>query len=204
MSEQLLPFLTASVLLTLSPGPDIIYVLVQGMSNGKKYGIITALGLVTGIIFHTGLVAFGVSAVITESPNLFLLIKFLGAAYLFFLAYKVYRSDPRIELGADSAPERNPASLYRQGLLMNLLNPKVAIFFLAFFPGFIWDPDGNTVYQFFILGFLFMIQALLIFIAVATLAGKIAGYLREHRNFGKIFKAIQIVVFLGIGIFILL
>lgn len=203
MLEQLFPFLTASILLTLSPGPDIIYVLVQGMTNGRKHGLVTALGLVSGIIVHTSLVAFGVSAIIQESESLFFTIRLLGALYLFFLAYKVYSSEASIALTAESEERKNLFSLFKRGVLMNVLNPKVAIFFLAFFPGFLWDPEGNTVLQFYILGFLFMLQALLVFSVVAILSGRIFGYLRNHSGAGLVFKWVQVVVFLGIGIFIL-
>ena len=86
---------------------------------------------------------------------------------------------------------------------MNVLNPKVAIFFLAFFPGFLWQPEGNTVMQFYILGFLFMLQAFLIFSTVAILAGKISTYLNKHPYSGVVFKWLQVVVFVGIGVFIL-
>lgn len=204
MIEQLIPFLTASILLTLSPGPDIIYVLVQGITNGKKHGIVTALGLVSGIIIHTSLVAFGISAIIKQSEILFLIIKILGAAYLFYLARKVYQSDASIKVNASEAKTKALSGLYKKGFLMNVLNPKVAIFFLAFFPGFLWEPEGNTVLQFYLLGFLFMLQALIIFSAVAILAGKISHYLQRHPNSGLIFKWLQVVVFIGIGIFILL
>lgn len=203
MLQQLIPFLTASILLTLSPGPDIIYVLVQSMSNGKKAGIITTLGLISGILIHTSLVAFGVSAIIKASPILFTLIKIFGALYLFYLAYKVFKSDSSIAIGGD-IPVRRSRNLFRQGFIMNVLNPKVTIFFLAFFPGFLWEPEGNTIFQFYLLGFLFMIQALLIFGAVALLAGKISEYLMQHRKSGIFLKWIQVVVFVGIGILILI
>ena len=203
MLEQLIPFLTASILLTLSPGPDIIYVLVQGVTNGKKHGIVTALGLVSGIIIHTSLVAFGISAIIKQSEILFLVIKILGAGYLFYLARKVYQSDASITVNASEVKIKALSGLYKKGFLMNVLNPKVAIFFLAFFPGFLWEPEGNTVLQFYLLGFLFMLQALIIFSAVAFLAGKVSNYLQKHPNSGVIFKWLQVVVFIGIGIFIL-
>jgi threonine/homoserine/homoserine lactone efflux protein len=199
---QLIPFFTASILLTLSPGPDIIYVLVQSMSNGKKAGIVTTLGLVSGILIHTSFVAFGVSAVIKASPVLFTLIKIFGALYLFYLAYKVFRSDSSIAIS--DVPAKRSRNLFRQGFIMNVLNPKVTIFFLAFFPGFLWEPDGNTILQFYILGFLFMMQALLIFGAVALLAGKISSYLMQHRRSGVFLKWIQVVVFVGIGFLILI
>jgi threonine/homoserine/homoserine lactone efflux protein len=204
VAGELIAFLAAAVLLTLSPGPDIIYVLVQGMTNGKKHGIVTALGLVSGIIVHTSLVAFGISAIIKQSENLFLMIRLLGAAYLFYLAWKVYKSDTTITVKAPAAEQKKElTALFKRGFLMNVLNPKVAIFFLAFFPGFLWDPQGNTVYQFYVLGFLFMLQAFLIFAAVAILAGKISVYLQKHPASGQIFKWVQVVVFVGIGVFIL-
>ncbi|NJY63572.1 LysE family translocator [Salinimicrobium sp. CDJ15-81-2] len=204
MAGELIAFLAAAILLTISPGPDIIYVLVQGMTNGRKHGIVTTLGLVSGIIIHTSLVAFGVSAIIKQSETLFFLIKILGAGYLFYLAWQVYKSDPAINVGKPATQQKKElTSLYKKGFLMNVLNPKVAIFFLAFFPGFLWDPEGNTIYQFYILGFLFMLQAFLIFSAVAILAGNISVYLQKHPASGLVFKWVQVAVFVGIGIFIL-
>lgn len=204
MLEQLIPFLTASILLTLAPGPDIIFVLVQGMSNGKRYGIITALGLVSGIVIHTSLVAFGISILITESEILFQIIKILGAAYLFYLAFQVSKMEVSTGFSTEVVPKKKLFSLYKQGFLMNVLNPKVAIFFLAFFPGFLWNPEGNIVLQFYTLGFIFMLQAFIIFSTVSILAGKIAIYLKKHQKSGIVFKWLQVVVFIGIGIFILL
>ena len=205
MLEQLLPFLTASILLTFAPGPDIIYVLVQGMTNGKKYGIVTALGLVSGIIIHTSLVAFGISAIIKQSETIFLIIKLLGAGYLFYLARQVLKSDPKITFSTGNTEDKQDfLSLYKRGFLMNVLNPKVAIFFLAFFPGFLWEPSGNTVMQFYVLGFIFMLQAFIIFSLVSILAGKISKYLQSHPHSGVIFKWVQVLAFIGIGIFILI
>ncbi|MAC65749.1 MAG: lysine transporter LysE [Flavobacteriaceae bacterium] len=204
MLEQLIPFLTATMLLTLAPGPDIIYVLVQGMVNGKKHAIVTALGLVSGVVLHTTLVAFGVSAVIKQSETIYLIIKCLGAAYLFYLAYKVFQSNPDIAFSAEGIKQKSLFALYRQGFIMNVLNPKVTIFFLALFPGFLWDPEGSTVLQFYILGGVFMCQALLIFTLVAILAGNISKYLQKHRKSGVILKWTQIFAFIAIGVFILM
>ncbi len=203
MIAQLIPFLTASIILTISPGPDIIYVLVQSITNGRKAGIMTTLGLVSGILIHTSLVAFGVSAIIKESESFFLAIRIFGAVYLFYLAFKVYSAESRITLSSSAVPEKSNLSLFKRGFIMNVLNPKVTIFFLAFFPGFLWDPGEDTILQFYILGGLFMLQALLIFGAVAMLAGNISGYLNNHPSSGIILKWLQILVFIGIGLFIL-
>jgi threonine/homoserine/homoserine lactone efflux protein len=204
LADQLIPFLTAAILLTVSPGPDIIFVLVQGMTNGKKHGLVTALGLVSGIIVHTTLVAFGISAIIRESETVFGVIKIFGALYLFFLAYKVFKSDPEIAFSSEGIRRKSFISLFKQGFIMNVLNPKVTIFFLAFFPGFLWEPEGDTIYQFYVLGFLFMLQAFLIFALVALLAGKISVFLRKHPSSGVVLQWVQVVVFIGIGLFILI
>lgn len=204
MLLQIIPFLTASILLTLSPGPDIIYVLVQSMTNGKKAGIMTALGLVSGILIHASLVALGVSAIIKESETLFWIIKIFGAGYLFYLAYKVYGSDGGIKIESSKKLPTRKIALLKQGFIMNVLNPKVTIFFLAFFPGFLWDTEGNTVLQFYILGFLFMIQAMVIFGLIALISGKISKYLLQHPRSGVILKWIQVVVFIAIGVLILI
>lgn len=205
MLEELLPFLTASIILTISPGPDIIYVMVQGMANGKKYGVVTALGLATGILIHTSLVAFGVSAIIKQSDTLFLIIKIFGALYLLYLAFQVYKSNAEIAYSAEGINKKKSLfSLFRQGFIMNVLNPKVTIFFLAFLPGFLWDPEGNTVLQFYVLGALFILQTIFIFGLVAVMAGKISVYLKNHRYSGLVLKWLQIIVFVGIALFILL
>lgn len=204
MLEQLIPFLTASAILTISPGPDIIYVMVQGMANGKKHGFVTALGLATGIIIHTSLVAFGVSAIIKNSEMLFFIIKLLGAIYLFYLAWQVFKSDPNIAYSAEGLKRKSMFSLFKQGFIMNVLNPKVTVFFLAFFPGFLWEPRVNTLIQFYILGAIFMLLTIIIFGSVALLAGKISTYLRKDNQSGLILKWLQIIVFVGIAIFILL
>ncbi len=205
MIEHLIPFLTASILLTLSPGPDIVYVLVQSMAHGKIAGIITTVGLVSGIMVHTTLVAFGVSAIIKESDSLFMLIKIFGALYLFFLAFKVFRSGASFSLSTEEVPgsNRSHKALFLRGFIMNVLNPKVTIFFLAFFPGFLWVPEEDTVLQFYTLGVLFMLQAFIIFGLVAFLAGNISDFFKDHPASGVVLKWVQIVVFMGIGVFVL-
>ncbi|WP_417887405.1 LysE family translocator [Zunongwangia sp.] len=204
MLEQLITFLTAVSLLTLAPGPDIIYVLVQGMANGKKYAIITALGLVSGLLVHTTLVAFGVSAILRQSEVIYFIIKSIGAAYLFYLAYKVFRSNTDIAFTTEGVKQKSLFSLYKQGFIMNVLNPKVTIFFLALFPGFLWNLEEDTISQFYILGLIFMLQAFLIFVMVAVLAGSISKFLQKHEKSGLFLKWMKVFVFIGIGLFILL
>lgn len=199
----LIPFLTASILLAFMPGPDIIYVIMLSISKGKKQGIITALGLVSGIIVHTTLIAFGVAAIINKSEFLFLIIKVFGALYLFYLAYKTYKSATSLNLATNNILDKSYFELYKQGFIMNVLNPKVVIFFLAFFPGFIVEENGNITQQIYVLGFLFMLQAFLVFSLVSITADKLTTYLRDNKKFEKQMYWFQIIVFIAIGIFIL-
>ncbi len=203
-TETIIAFITASALLTIMPGPDIVYVLMQSITNGKKHGFATALGLVSGIIIHTSLIAFGVSEILKKSDNVFFIIKLFGALYLFYLAFKVYKASSAIDLNASNTPKKSYLSLFKQGFLMNILNPKVTIFFLAFFPAFINNSLSNVKQQIFILGFVFMLQAFVIFGLVAFLASKMTSFLRNNHTFERNIKIIQIIVFIGIGIFILL
>lgn len=201
--ETLFSFITTSVLLTLMPGPDIIYVLLQSISNGKKYGIVTALGLVTGIIIHTTLVAFGVSELLKQNEKLFLLIKIFGACYLFYLAFKTYQSSATISIN-NKVKKLPLIGLFKKGFFMNVLNPKVSIFFLAFFPAFVNTSQTNTVQQIYLLGFVFMFQALFVFSVVSIVADKMTLMLRNNPSFDKRIKIIQVILFIGIGILILI
>ena len=177
---------------------------MQSITNGKQYGLATVAGLISGCIVHTTLVAFGVSAIIKENDSLYFAIKLFGALYLFYLAYKVFKSDASIRMTNTSAPKKSLVQLYKQGFIMNVLNPKVSIFFLAFFPGFLFSDTLSTVTQFYVLGLLFMLVSLMIFSAIAILAGTISDYIKQNEKVGVLLKWLQIIVFVGIAIFILL
>lgn len=203
ITETLISFALATSVLAISPGPDNIYVLVQSITNGKAYGLATVCGLITGCIVHTTLLAFGVSVIIKANDSLFFGIKVLGALYLLNLAYKVFKSDSQLDFDSETAPRKSLKALFVQGFFMNVLNPKVTIFFLAFFPGFLFSETMSTVLQFYVLGGIFMLVSFIIFSAIALLAGQIKSYTLKHRNSGVVFKWLQIVVFIGIAVFIL-
>lgn len=204
MLETLLSFALATSILAISPGPDNIFVLTQSIANGRKYGLATVYGLISGCLVHTTLLAFGVSAIIKNSDSLFFAIKLFGAIYLLFLAYKVYKSDANIILSDTSVEKKSTFQLFKQGFIMNVLNPKVSIFFLAFFPGFLFSDTISVVIQFYVLGFLFMFVSLVIFSSVAILAGIISQKIKENKKIGVYLKWMQIVVFTAIAIFILI
>lgn len=202
MIESLISFSIATLALAISPGPDNIYVLTQSLVNGTKSGIATTAGLISGCIVHTTLLAFGISAIIMASEELFYGIKVLGACYLLYLAYQVYRSDEHISL-SKNAPKKSYLQLFKTGVIMNLVNPKVMIFFLAFFPGFLWNNDGNTVSQFYVLGVTFMIISFLVFSSIALLSGRISEFILKRRGVDVFLKWLQIVVFVGIAVYII-
>lgn len=203
MLESLYLFMAATLALALSPGPDNIYVLTQSLANGSRSGIATTAGLISGCIVHTTLLAFGLSALIAASDGLFYALKVLGALYLLYLAYSVFRSDATISIGGNTH-KKTYWELFKIGVIMNLVNPKVLIFFLAFFPAFLWDPNGNTILQFYILGGTFMVVSFITFSSIALLAGSISNYLKTRKSVGVVLKWLQILVFVGIAVYILI
>lgn len=200
--DLLISFVLATSVLAISPGPDNIYVLMQSIVNGKIFGLATVAGLISGCLVHTTLVAFGVSAIIKENDSLFFIIKLFGALYLLFLAYKVYTSKSDLKLSSDNVPKKDLLQLFKQGFIMNVLNPKVSIFFLAFFPGFLFSNTLSTISQFYVLGLLFMFVSAIVFSSIAMLAGSISEYIKQHSNVGLYLKWMQIIVFVGIAVLI--
>ena len=189
-------FLTASILLTLAPGPDILYLLTKSLSTGAKCGITLAAGLVSGIIFHTFLVTVGVATFIQNSAAATTALKIFGAAYLLFLAFKSFQAFRRGEkISIKNSDARNKFfEIYRRGVLMNVLNPKVLLFFLAFLPQFVNLNSDGASFQIIFLGFIFAVQAFAIFCGVSIFAGKVRKLLLQKKNLGQIFNFVEAVV----------
>ncbi len=201
-TAALIQFLLASVLLTLSPGPDILYVLSSSLRRGFATGFFIALGLCSGLIIHTCLVGFGVASIIQQHAFWQWTLKIFGATYMLYLAYKIYRSDATIVLQDDTVNLKSLRGYYAQGFLMNVLNPKVSLFFLAFLPQFINSQGDSLFFQAIMLGLLFFAQALTIFSLVAFFAGRLAGSIAQNQRFQVLLKYFQVVLFvvLAIGI----
>lgn len=177
--ETLLTFALASFLLSLAPGPDNLFVLMQSALHGARSGLLITLGLCTGLVVHTSLVAAGIAGIFLVNALAFTVLKFCGAAYLLYLAAGAWRAgDVVLQTGAP-VPQ-DALALYRRGILMNLSNPKVAIFFLAFLPQFTRIEEGNIPFQIMILGAVFMVIAWLTFSSVALLSARLSGWLRER------------------------
>lgn len=189
-------FLSASILLTLAPGPDNLYLLTKSLSSGAKVGVILSAGLVSGIIFHTFLVMIGVATIIQNSALAMNLLKIFGAAYLLFLAFKSFQAGRRGEKISIKKTDTQSAyfEIYRRGVLMNVLNPKVLLFFLAFLPQFLNLSADSASMQIIFLGFTFAVQAFLIFSAIAIFAGKVRNIILKKKNLGQIFSYIEATV----------
>lgn len=202
--EILTAFVLATALLAISPGPDNIYVLTQSLVHGKKYGLATTAGLMAGCLVHTTLLAFGVTTLIRANPGVYFTIKLLGALYLVYLAVSVFRSGHELHMNGLLVPKKSTWSLFRQGFIMNVLNPKVMVFFLAFFPGFLFSDVLDLVWQFYILGGLFILVSFSVFAGIALLSGSISTLAKRRSNLGWFLKWLQITVFLGISAYLLL
>jgi len=176
--ESITPFLIASALLSIAPGPDNIFVLTQSALYGKRSGILVTLGLCTGLIVHTTAVGLGVAVIFQASALAFALLKAVGAVYLLYLAWQAFSASAERVQGK-TLPLRSNGALYRRGIIMNITNPKVSIFFLAFLPQFASADKGALAPQIFLLGALFICVALVIFSLLAVLAGTLGAWLNS-------------------------
>ena len=191
-------FLTASVLLTLAPGPDNMYLLAKSLASGAKSGVALSGGLASGIVFHTGLVMLGAAALIKASPFAFMALKFVGAGYLLYLAWQAFHEQGDLVLGQNSDTLAYGA-LYRRGVLMNILNPKVLLFFLAFLPQFVDTGSEQLALQIALLGAVFALQAFVIFAFIAICAGRVRAFISKTRNLNRILGVVQGVVLVAIA-----
>ena len=167
MNTEILLFLISSITLTLMPGPDILFVISQSISKNRLTGVLISLGLCSGLLIHTTLIVFGLSSLIS---NNYFIFQLFSSFYLLLLILQEINLLPSIYY---SKLNFNLNSPYLKGLIMNLINPKVILFFIAFFPAFLFSNTIDVKTQFFILGLLFFIQALIIFISVSYLSEKI-------------------------------
>ncbi len=198
-NDVLLTFISASFLLALAPGPDNIFVLTQSALRGKSAGITVTLGLCTGLIAHSTAVALGVAVIFQTSALAFSMLKFIGAGYLVYLAWHAFHaSADKIEGNAEG--NVNHWKLYRRGIIMNVTNPKVSIFFLAFLPQFADPSRGKISIQIFMLGGLFIISTIVVFGAIALMAGTIGEWLNRSDNAQKILNKIAGTIFLGLAL----
>jgi len=175
--SSLLLFVTGAAILLVIPGPAVLYIVSRSVAHGRPAGLVSAMGIATGTLFHVAAATLGLSALLVSSALAFQFVKYLGAAYLIYLGIRVLRSSDAYLID-ETVGTQNLRSIFGQGVLVNLLNPKTALFFLAFLPQFIDPARGHATMQIFQLGVLFALMGWLSDSVWAVLAGAIAGRIR--------------------------
>lgn len=197
--EQFLGFLTAAILITLSPGPDNMMVLGVGIAKGRARGIAFGLGCALGCLTHTLLAVIGVSALIAASPAAFTALKVVGGLYLIWMGVQALRSrgGARVAAGVPDEPARR---LFVKGLLANAINPKVVLFFLSFLPQFVVASRGDANWQIAWLGLTFTAQAALLFGLLGYFSGTIGQWLNRTPRAGMWLDRLAGAIFVGLGL----
>jgi threonine/homoserine/homoserine lactone efflux protein len=201
--DQILLFSAASLVLAFTPGPDIIYVLTRGVAQGRTAALAAAAGFSLGNIVHTLAAALGLSALIMSSSWAFQIIKLCGAAYLVWIGFQILRSSPLDMSQTSTSGKRDlkaPAVIFRQSVIANVLNPKVAVFFLAFFPQFIVEGNGPVSMQMALLGLNFILVAFASFSFVALASGSLHAWLSSRPGFSRRINAVAGSVLIGLGL----
>lgn len=194
-----LTFLIASCLLNLAPGPDMLYVTGRSIGQGRKAGVISAIGIFAGTLVHITLAAAGLTAILRSSPAVFSAVKYAGAVYLLYLGIRLLvRKDT--QTGVEGLAEVNLRTVFSQGVLTNVLNPKVALFFLAFLPQFVNPSDGNMAWHIVVLGMIFNTGGVLVNLAVANTGGYLGNFLRRRPHIARIQQWFTGSVFIGLGL----
>lgn len=196
---QLMLFVSASFILAITPGPDIIYTLTRGVAQGRKAALCAAAGFNFGILFHSLFAAFGISAILRTSALAYQGVKYAGAAYLVYVGIQTWRSHSQ-SLSSEGCEAMKPMAIFRQTVLCNVLNPKVALFFLAFLPQFVDPGRGNVGMQMFFLGIIFMIVSFPVFASLAFFSGAIGNRLKGNPRVGSWLKQAAGGVLVSLGL----
>ena len=196
-TETIIAFVIASVVLSLVPGPDNIFVMTHSALKGWRIGFYTTLGLCTGLIGHTVLVAIGVSVIFQTSAVAFNGLKIIGACYLLYLAWLSVQNK-ELNLGGNDNDSTN-RSYYLTGVIMNLTNPKVALFFLVFLPQFVNTGNDNVTLQIFSLGLLFIVSALCVFTSIAYLASLLEDILKKSKTVNKNLNILAALIYVALA-----
>jgi threonine/homoserine/homoserine lactone efflux protein len=199
-TSDFLFFAFASLMLNITPGADMLYVATRSTSQGVKAGIISALGIMAGCIVHLAAAVVGLSAIIASSATAFSVIKYAGAVYLMYLGVKSFAGKNNAFVPDKKMPAQSLRKIFWQGAVTNVLNPKVALFFLAFLPQFVHTGNGDTQMQILLLGTWFNISGTIVNILVALLFGKMGNWLAKKEWFIKWQHKITGLLLLGLGL----
>ncbi|MEO8356228.1 MAG: LysE family translocator [Chloroflexota bacterium] len=192
-------FIGVSWALIIAPGPDMFYAITRGMAHGRRAGMVSAIGVVFGILIHTTAAAFGLTLLLQNSASAFFLVKFMGAIYLLYLGIKAWR-DKSTFRPQTSASSANTSALFWQGVLSNVLNPKIAIFFLAFLPQFVDRGSSHMALQMVILGVTFACFGLGFLLLVGYSSGTIGRWLLYRPQYARFFQRAVGGILMGLGI----
>jgi threonine/homoserine/homoserine lactone efflux protein len=192
-----LTFLVAALMLNIAPGPDMLYVIGRSVGQGRKAGVVSALGIFAGCWVHILAAAVGIAALLRSSPLAFNIVRYAGAGYLVYLGVKIILQRGHLE-AREFAPE-SLGNIFRQGVITNVLNPKVALFFLAFLPQFIDTTRGSAALQIILLGLIFDAGGTLVNLVVAYAGGTAGDLLRRSPRLAEIQKWFSGLVFIGLG-----
>jgi len=194
-------FLVAGILLNLTPGNDTIFILSKSIAQGKKAGIVSVLGIATGSLIHTTLAALGLSIIIAKSLFVFTIVKYAGAVYLLYVGYKMITNRSKIDGGISAVTNKiDLLKIYRDAVVTNVLNPKVAMFFIAFLPQFIDPSYHNSIIPFLLLGITFTTTGTAWCLVLASFSSLIFSKLRNYPNFSTWLNKICGAVLIGLGI----
>ena len=192
-------FIAASLVLILVPGPDSIYVVSRSVAQGRQAGLLSSWGTCTGAFVHTIAAALGLSAILATSAYSFTIVKSVGALYLIYLGVKTFFSEPQWELDLNQKTGLSNWEIFGQGVLVDVLNPKTAIFFLAFLPQFVPTTDAQ-VSTFIFLGTSFILMAFVWDFILIIGSTSLTGYLRQNISFGKQLNRVTGLIFVGLGV----
>ena len=198
--EQFIGFLSAALLITISPGPDNLMVLSVGVSRGRRQGMVFGIGCALGCLSHTVLAALGVSALIAASPTAFGALKIIGGAYLVWLGIGALRSRGEARVAQTGLPDESLGRLFAKGLFANAINPKVVLFFLSFLPQFVVADRGDASWQTAQLGLLFTVQAVVLFSLLGYFSGAVGAWINRHPGAGMWMDRVAGAVFVGLGL----
>jgi RhtB (resistance to homoserine/threonine) family protein len=194
-------FILTGILLNITPGNDTIFILSRSMAQGKKAGIMSVLGIATGSLIHTTLAAFGLSIIIAKSMLLFSILKYAGAAYLLYIGYQMLTDKKQLNTDTQFLGNKiNTAKIYRDGVITNVLNPKVALFFISFLPQFIDQSVSNTIIPFIKLGVTFTITGTIWCLILANFAALIFSKLKHNKKIAYYINKSCGFVLIGLGI----
>ena len=193
-------FVISGILLNMTPGQDTLYIVGRSVSQGQKAGILSVMGIVSGAVVHTLFAAFGLSAILATSARAFAVVTLLGAAYLIYLGLQMLLARQATVGEAAVFEQESSWSIYRAGLLTNLLNPKVALFFMAFLPQFVAPTSDSQVLSFLFLGGLFIFNGTLWCLVLVSIASAMSRRLRQRQSWSMILKRLTGTVFVGLGV----